>query len=111
MRFRLVPAGLTHIGSPPNEHKRNLTDLDRRREVIAQPFWLAETPTTQREYFAVTGQRPSYFAEDFRARNEDDSVLGDCPVESVSWENAVQFCMLLSQLTEEQQAASESLLR
>ncbi len=95
MRFRLVPAGVADLGSPVTEHKRSPTDLRHRRQIVATPFWFAETPTTQREYAAVTGSYPSYF------RRDEDARTGDRPVESVSWRDARQFCVLLSNLHNE----------
>jgi formylglycine-generating enzyme required for sulfatase activity len=98
MRFRLVPPGVIYLGSPATEHKRSPTDLRYQRQVLAAPFWTAETPTTQHEYAAVTGSHPSYFGR-------GDSVRWfDCPVESVSWRDATQFCDLLSNLQEERLA-------
>jgi formylglycine-generating enzyme required for sulfatase activity len=98
MSFRLVPPGVAHIGSPVTEHKRSPTDLTHRRQILAAPFWIAETPTTQREYAAVTGSYPSYF------RSDEDARASDRPVESVSWRHATQFCVLLSNLHKERMA-------
>ncbi len=104
MRFRRVPAGLTRIGSPLDEHKRSVTDLDRRSEMIARPFWMAETPTTGREYLAVTGECPSHFTEDFGGHSGDTCLSSECPVESVSWNKANEFCERLSRVPAERQA-------
>lgn len=60
---------------------------DRIRQtwvVRLQPFRLARFPVTQSLYRAVTGQSPATFQGD------------RLPVETVSWEDAIRFCNLLS---------------
>jgi eukaryotic-like serine/threonine-protein kinase len=95
MRFRLVPPGVAYIGSPVTEHRRSPTDLKHHRQVLPTAFWIAETPTTQREYAAVTDSYPSYFSHNEGVR------ASDRPVESVSWRDTEQFCALLSKLHQE----------
>jgi formylglycine-generating enzyme required for sulfatase activity len=49
---------------------------------LTLPFWLGRTEVTQQEYKSVIGKNPSRF----------HSCGGDCPVEKVSWLDAVNFC-------------------
>lgn len=58
--------------------------IKRRWFVEVQAFQIGQYPVTQRAYAAVTGLWPA-------ARIE-----AECPVESVSWMEAVRFCNLLS---------------
>jgi formylglycine-generating enzyme required for sulfatase activity len=61
---------------------------DRKKQtwkVEIKPFFLGKYPVTQDIYFAVTNQSPSTFKGD---KN---------PVENVSWNEAMNFCNLLSQ--------------
>ncbi len=48
------------------------------REIVADGFWLANTPCTQSFWVAMLGENPSYFQNGIDA--------GKCPVESVSWD-------------------------
>jgi formylglycine-generating enzyme required for sulfatase activity len=59
--------------------------IKHRWTVAVAPFLLARYPVTQDVYFAVTGQSPSTFKGDTK------------PVETVSWQDAVNFCNALSQ--------------
>ena len=58
--------------------------LRRQWQVEVQAFRLAAYPVTQQEYAAVTGAFPA-------AR-----VAPECPVESVTWIDAIRFCNRLS---------------
>ena len=53
---------------------------------ITEPFYLGKYEVTQAQWRAVMGDNPSLF---------DD--CDDCPVEQVSWHDAVEFCRRLSE--------------
>jgi formylglycine-generating enzyme required for sulfatase activity len=61
--------------------------IKHKWKVEIQPFLLSQYPVTQDLYFAITKKSPSSFKGD------------QIPVENVSWNDAVQFCNLLSQKT------------
>lgn len=61
-------------------------DLEEERGYIAA-FAVGKYPVTQAQYAAITGERPAHFHG------------GDRPVEMVSWDEAIDFCRKLSQLT------------
>ena len=80
-----VPAGSFLMGSPIGEcgHRPN----QRQHEVtIVQDFYLALTPVTQGQYAALTGERPTDFPD----------AGDDAPVDSVTWEQANEYCRLLT---------------
>lgn len=54
---------------------------ERRLEVVAAGFWLADTPCTQSFWQAVTGNNPSHFKSGADAPQR--------PVESVSWDRVM----------------------
>jgi formylglycine-generating enzyme required for sulfatase activity len=87
-KLRWIPPGSFEMGSPDNEPGRDDTKGPLHRVTIAQGFWLGETPVTQGQYEAVSGENPSYF----------QSAGEHAPVEQVDWHHAQAFC---DQLTEQ----------
>jgi formylglycine-generating enzyme required for sulfatase activity len=84
LEFVMVPAGTFQMGSPETEWgSRN--DETRHQVTIANPFYLARYEVTQAQWAAITGNNPSFLYN-----------CPDCPVESISWFEAVNFCNALS---------------
>ena len=80
-----IPAGEFVMGSPNAELNRD-SDEGRHRVRITRPFLLARTEVTQAQWRTVMGENPSKFG-----------ACGDnCPVENVSWSDAVLFLNRLS---------------
>jgi len=78
-----IPPGEFMMGSPegqgaPNEHPQH-------RVRIAYWYYLGEFEVTQAQWRAVIGNNPSRFKD-----------CDDCPVEQVSWDDAVDFCRKLT---------------
>lgn len=93
MTFYSVSPGEFMMGSPPDEKGRDI-DETQHKVRITKPFLLAIHPVTQRQYLAVMGTNPSYFrGEDFPER-----IRGDLPVDSVSWDDAMEFCKKLGEM-------------
>jgi len=83
--LRIEP-GVFVMGSPPSEEGH--WDDEGQREVrITRAFWLKSTEVTQGEWQAVMGSNPSHF----------DGCGERCPVEYVSWEDAVAYLNKLSE--------------
>jgi hypothetical protein len=59
--------------------------MERGHRVNLKPFLMGKYPITQRQYQALMGNNPSCFEGDL-----------DCPVEWVSWDDAITFCQKLS---------------
>lgn len=84
--FRFIPPGCypRELGTL-RQVKGRWSFPFHRRDTITRGFWMAETETTQDEWFRLMGDRPSTYKD-----------CGDCPVESVSWVDAVMFANALS---------------
>lgn len=70
------------IPAPPGEE---YVVMETGHPCRVTTFFLGRYPVTQAEWQAVMGTNPSYFKGDPR-----------CPVENVSWDDAVAFCERLS---------------
>jgi formylglycine-generating enzyme required for sulfatase activity len=77
MKFVLIPAGRFTMGEGRDQHE----------VALSKPFYVGVTEVTQAQYQAITGTNPSKFNG---ATN---------PVDSVSWNDATEFCKKLSEKT------------
>jgi formylglycine-generating enzyme required for sulfatase activity/serine/threonine protein kinase len=94
----LIPKGTFIMGAAAHELGR--CDDERAHNVtLSKDFYLGVTEVTQDQYKNLMGKNPSYFQGD--KRNEES---GNCPVENVSWEDALEFCRRLSELPEEKKS-------
>ncbi|MEM7585629.1 MAG: SUMF1/EgtB/PvdO family nonheme iron enzyme [Acidobacteriota bacterium] len=86
-RPKMIPisAGRFLMGSPVEEEDR-FDDETQHEVTLTQDFYLAESEVTQAQYQAVVGSNPS----------QDTDCVGDCPVETVSWFDAVSYANGLS---------------
>jgi formylglycine-generating enzyme required for sulfatase activity len=119
MKLVLIPPGEFTMGSPKElieeelkrpgiedwykDHLRGEGPQHRVR--ITKPFYLGVYEVTQGEYEQVIGKNPGSFSATGKSK---DKVAGQdtkrFPVESVSWDEAVEFCRKLSELPEEKAA-------
>jgi len=99
MKLVLIPAGKFSMGS-------KLVTTDDRHEVeISAPFYMGCYEVTQQEYTAVLHRNPSsYSADGINRASVAHLDNRRFPVESVSWNDAVEFCRRLSALPEEKAA-------
>jgi formylglycine-generating enzyme required for sulfatase activity len=75
-----IPAGRFTMGSPESEAGRE-RDEAQHAVTLTQGFWMMEHEVTQGEWQAVMVSNPSNFS----------SCGPTCPVEKVSWDEAVEF--------------------
>ncbi len=87
MKLALIPAGKFLRGSPGDEAGRDEDEGPPREVIISRPFYLGVHEVTQGQYEAVMGANPSKFIDAAK------------PVESVSWEDAVEFCRRVARRT------------
>ncbi|MCD6328514.1 formylglycine-generating enzyme family protein [bacterium] len=84
IKFVWIPPGEFWMGSPKSEKKRFNNEGPLHTVRIAKGFWLGKFEVTQAEYERVMGKNPSHFKGSSH------------PVESLSWNDAVEFCGKLS---------------
>jgi formylglycine-generating enzyme required for sulfatase activity len=91
------------MGSPAGEPQRKPLekefDSEKQVEVeFTHDYYMAIHETTQAHYVAVTGkQNPSWFSPDGGAKSRVHGLItNDFPVERVSWDEAQEFCKILT---------------
>jgi formylglycine-generating enzyme required for sulfatase activity len=83
-----IPGATFAMGSPPNEAGRS-GDEGPQHQVTVPRFFMGRYEVTQSQYEAIMENNPSNFKDNGANR----------PVETVSWNDAVEFCKRLSQKT------------
>jgi formylglycine-generating enzyme required for sulfatase activity len=104
MKLVLIPAGKFMMGAEWMGEEK-----DRREVTLSKPFYMGVTEVTQAQYEAVMGKNPSYFVDERLQRRLLEQRLGVLrdvdakgetnPVETVSWDDATEFCKKLSEKT------------
>ncbi|MCY2995819.1 MAG: SUMF1/EgtB/PvdO family nonheme iron enzyme, partial [Planctomycetota bacterium] len=112
MKFILIPPGEFMMGSTPGEIEEALkvtgddnhwqelikSEAPQHKVILTQPIYLGIHEVTQAQYENVMWQNPSNFAVTGPGK---DAVAGvdtsSYPVEMVSWNDAADFCVKLSQ--------------
>jgi formylglycine-generating enzyme required for sulfatase activity len=85
IEFVWIPPGKFLMGSPPYESDRGSDEAPLHEVTLSKGFWLGKTEVTQAQWERVMGSNPSYFKG------------AEWPVERVSWVDATEFCVKLSQ--------------
>jgi formylglycine-generating enzyme required for sulfatase activity/mono/diheme cytochrome c family protein len=99
MKLVPIPAGEFLMGSPDGDDEARDSEKPQHRVRITRPFYLGAFEVTQEQYRRVMNKKPSYF--NAKRLGKDTR---NYPVDSVSWESAVEFCRKLSQLPAEKRA-------
>ena len=101
MRLQRISPGKFVMGSPPAEVGR--VDNEKAHTVeITKPFYFGVHPVTQEQYERVMATRPSHFAPSGPGAAIVAAMpTAQFPVESVSWDDANEFCRRLSDRPEE----------
>ncbi len=116
MKFRLVPPGEFLMGSTQAEIEpilRGISNDDKHWQecikseaprhvvILTQPRYLGQHEVTQAQYQALMGINPSNFAATGSHPPYVEKVKGletsTHPVENVAWNDAAEFCTVLSQ--------------
>ena len=85
------PPGQFVMGSPEDEKGRWVDEI-QHTVTLTRGFWMAWQPTTQAEYKAVMGTNPSRF----KGKDQYGNDREICSVETVSWNEAVEYCQQLT---------------
>ena len=85
IELQWIEAGSFTMGSPGTEANRG-SDETSHRVTLSRGYWLGKTEVTQGQWEAVMGSNPSAFKQ----------VGKSAPVEQVSWEDAMEFCRVLT---------------
>jgi len=85
MKFVLIPPGTFRMGSPLSESGR-VSNENQHLVTLSKGFYMQTTEVTQGQWKVVMGNNPSNF------KNCGD----DCPVETVSWDDAQDFIRKLN---------------
>jgi len=116
MEFVRIPAGEFMMGKPDSEPParedekstapRGWRTQEERKErpshrvAISKDFYMAKYPVTQEQYSKLMGRNPSYFSATGGGKAKVEGMDTDrFPVETVSWQEAQEFCRKLSELT------------
>jgi formylglycine-generating enzyme required for sulfatase activity len=84
----IIPAGSFMMGSPESEVSRD-SDEGPQRNITLKSFAMGKTEVTQGQWKAIMGSNPSRFQD----------CGDDCPVESVSWNDAQEYIKKLNAKT------------
>ena len=104
MRLVRVPAGEFWMGSPDSDPDADADERPRRRVRITRSFLIGAFEVTQGEFERVMGENPSWFCRTGPGKNRAGPDTRRHPVDMASWNEAVEFCRRLSELTEERAA-------
>ena len=115
MKFRLIPPGEFMMGSTPEEIAAALmvvgdnnrwqeyvqSEMPRHEVTLTQAIYLGVNEVTQKEYEAVMRATPSHFSMTGAGKDAvGDLDTRNHPVETVSWNDATEFCAKLGQKEE-----------
>jgi len=97
LEFSVIPAGLFQIGSPDSEPQRRPNEGPPRL-VKMRSFAIGRTAVTQAQWAALVEAEPSPIMQSLSA-NPSTFLGDDLPVETVSADQAKEFCERLSTAT------------
>jgi formylglycine-generating enzyme required for sulfatase activity/outer membrane protein assembly factor BamB len=86
MALVYIKPGTFLMGSPSTEQDRSVNEGPQTQVTLTKGFWMGKYEVTQSEYLAVMGSNPSAIKRD-----------PNCPVETVTWFNATNYCARLTQ--------------
>lgn len=106
MKFVLIPKGKFLMGSPKGEAPLKEQDKETQHDVeITKAYFLGVYEVTQQQFEQIMGSNPSYLSPTGKGKNIVAAIdTKKLPVESVTWEEADEFCKKLAELDAEKAA-------
>ncbi len=101
-----IPSGTFTMGSPADESGRDNDDFPQHEVTLSHPFWITQTPVTQKQWKDVMGTTVAQQEAKGDAYGEVTGTGEDHPVYFVNWEEALRFC---DRLTERENRRAEGL--
>ena len=117
--MKLVPIspGTFTMGSPATEEGRG-KDEDQIEVTLSQPFYMAQSEVTQKQWLEVTGKtltqqietKSGPIGRSAKLVKEASAVGPDQPMCFVNWDDAIDFCQKLTALEKEKGTLPEGLV-
>jgi formylglycine-generating enzyme required for sulfatase activity len=92
-----IPAGSYTMGSPIDEPER-LPNEGPQHNVTLGAFFIGASPVTQAQWFAAVMAHPVRINRDLDPKPSFFKGI-DLPVESITWNQAEEFCLRLAEIT------------
>jgi formylglycine-generating enzyme required for sulfatase activity len=92
-----IAAGGFIMGSPPDEPERQPNE-GPQHQVTLSPFFLGASPVSQGQWAAVVSAHPDAIRRNL-VPNPSFFKGINLPVETISWDNAEEFCLRLAAIT------------
>jgi formylglycine-generating enzyme required for sulfatase activity len=92
-----IPGGSFTMGSPADEPERQLNEGPQHHVALA-PFFIGAWPVTQAQWSAVVMAHPGKIHRDLDPSPSFFKGI-DLPVESITWNQADEFCLRLAEIT------------
>ena len=81
-----IPPGTFLMGTPADDPNKTASELSQLQVTLTRGFWIGQFEVTQSEYQNLVCTNPARFTTDL-----------NLPVENVTWQNAMDYCALLTQ--------------
>jgi uncharacterized protein YjdB len=92
-----IPAGTFQMGSSDEEPERYLNEIEHS-VTLTRGFYMYETPVSVWDFYRVMGEIPTWFFDSYIEIYEDEELWSTCPVDGVTWFDALEFCNKLSEI-------------
>jgi formylglycine-generating enzyme required for sulfatase activity len=104
MKLKRIPPGKFLMGTAPSGPSTPKDEVPCHEVELTDAFYMGVHEVTQQEFEEVMGYNPSYFCAKGEGKEKVKGLqTSRFPVDSVTWEDAQEFCAKLSAVPAEQQ--------